>query len=150
MVIICIICIYVFIEQKQIEEYRNLIAKYQATEGSRSLIETIESKLLDLQSKLRTLQESKDKSTIGPSGAPPQQQTAGGSFYPRGGSSFYGRGSSGRGRFDSGARGTGSAGRGGRGGRVTGNLTLDNRTKTLLVSNSPVEFEKHAAAHFAR
>lgn len=123
-----------------------MISKISALEDSeknRSLIEGIESKLLDVQSKLRALHDEKNKTTAASlsSSAPPSVTAQGSS------GGFRGRGRGGRFAFDAsrGGRGGGRA-RGNRG----GNMSLDTRPKSLLISNAPEGFDKQAAAHFGR
>jgi hypothetical protein len=120
---------------------------YEDNETNRGSIETFEGKLLDVQSKLRVLQDEKSKSTGGVLGA--GQSSVGQGGYTRGGGRSM-RGGRGGGRSD---RGGGFATNRDRGrGRFAraGNLSFDSRPKTILISNAPIDFENQAAAHFAR
>lgn len=106
---------------------------FEENDANRSLIENMEGKLLDVQSKLRALQEEKNKSQLSPS----TTSTSAPSYR----APFRG----GRGRFDASFRGRGR----GRTGRAA-NMSLDTRPKTLIISNPPNDFESHAAQHFSK
>lgn len=122
---------------KQMDEFRGMIAKvsgFEAGEAKRGMIESLEGRLLDAQSKLRALEEDKLRTSAPAPGAASAQSLP-----------MYGRGGRGRGRFEGGrGRGRGRFARGG------GNLSLDTRPKTLLVSGAPADFENQAVAHFSR
>jgi hypothetical protein len=128
--------------QKQIEQYHSLIAKVAAqgdTDASRAAIETYESKLLDVQSKLRALEEDKARTTAAPATA-----TATTSSF----AAAPARGRGPPGRFDAG-RGRGRGRFAARGGGPS-SFSFDGRPKTLVVSNAPAGFEAHAMQHFSR
>ena len=106
---------------------------FEENDANRSMIENVEGRLLDVQSKLKALQEEKNKAS-GFSTATSPSATHRAPF--RGG----------RGRHDIVVRGRGR----GRAGRAT-NMSLDTRPKTLIISKPPEGFETQTAQqHFAR
>lgn len=107
---------------------------FEENDANRSMIENVEGRLLDVQSKLKALQEEKNKPSAGFSAATSPTTSHRAPF--RGG----------RGRHEVLARGRGR----GRAGRAT-NMSLDTRPKTLIITKPPEGFETQIAQqHFAR
>eukprot|EP01041_Mallomonas_annulata_P000419 gene419-756_t len=149
--------------QDQIELYKNMLSKLcsQSRTGSSPEIESIESKLVDLQLQLQSLREQHAMGSALSDGTGHMAGDRGSAGRGRGrgggGGGRFGRGTtpvfSGRSSWSAGAgvgadrgRGRGGRGRGGRG----GNQSIDNRPCTLLVQSPPGDFIHAVESHFSR
>jgi hypothetical protein len=126
--------------------------------------------MVDLQSQLRSVSEQRESGVV-PQTAPPAYGGRGRGYVPARGrgrgagsyaqysqypasqypTSYTGRGSS-RGRFSEDSRGWGRGRFGGRAaaGGNPGYMTIDNRTRSLVVSQPPEGLDSSALEHFSR
>ena len=120
-----------------------------------NLLESIEGKIVDLQSQLRLVKDQRETGVVPQQMMPPAYGGRGG----RGYSSGRGRGGSyppqyaGRGRGfteDSWGAGRGRGRFGGRGGRHPGYVAIDLRTRSINVFQPPEGFDASAKEHFGR
>ena len=123
-----------------------------------TLQESIEGKIVDLQSQLRLVRDQRETGVVPQKAVVPNQGGRGGRCVGRGrgrAATYYlpHNTSWGRGRgFPEGSRGAGR-GRGGFEGRAVagpGHLAVDNRTRSLVVFQSPEGFDASAQEHFSR
>lgn len=140
-----------------------MLAKLEASPDCSSrmtLQESIEGKIVDLQSQLRSVRDQRETGVVPQKTVPPNQGGRGGrgNFIGRGrgrAASYYPahNASWGRGRgFPEDSWGAGR-GRGGFEGRATvgpGHFAIDNRTRSLVVYQSPEGFDASAQEHFSR
>jgi hypothetical protein len=139
-----------------------MLAKLEAAsdDTSRTMLESIEGKIVDLQSQLRLVRDQRETGVVPQKAVIPSQGGRGGrgSFVGRGrgrAASYYPahNASWGRGRGfpeDSWGAGRGSGRGRGRSGAGPGHLTIDNRTRSLVVFQSPEGFDVSAQEHFSR
>lgn len=152
--------------QGQIDKYHEMITLLSKipSDKNTSTIEELESKIVDLQSQLRVIQEQQETGTL--QAAQPVQQSSSDSTFSGGRGGRGGRGAS-FGRFGRGftpyAGRSGGSGRmggrwhpGGRGGSVASkNMSIDNRPRSLLVPASewiqlPATFTANVKTHFSK
>ena len=140
-----------------------MLAKLEVSPDSSSrmtLQESIEGKIVDLQSQLMLVRDQRETGVVPQKAVLPIHGGRGGrgNFVGRGrgrAASYYPAHSAswGRGRgFPEASRGAGR-GRGGFEGRAEagpGNLAVDNRTRSLVVFQSPEGFDVSAQEHFSR
>jgi hypothetical protein len=127
------------------------LSEMEESDEKNRMMETIESKIMSLQSKLRAVKEKRqalengDPITASSSSAPEAVRAVSqGSDHSASGGRRPGGRVPGRGRWAPGGRGFGS----GRTGR--GNISLDFRPKAVIVHHVPEAFSSAAKQHFSR
>lgn len=150
--------------QGQIDRYHEMITLLNKTPSDKntSTIEELESKIVDLQSQLRVIQEQRETGAL--QAAQQAQQSQQAADMAGGGRGGRGRGGAGFGRFGRGfapyaGRGVGRMGgrwfpAGGRGAPPK-NMSIDNRPRSLLVPASewtqlPSTFTANVKSHFSK
>ena len=133
--------------QGQIDQFRGMMNKVEKICGTDEaekarMIESLESKVLDLQGQLQSVRQQRVSGQTGTSdveynGRSYKGGRSGGRNYYRGGKGRGGRGRGGKGYY-------------GRGGDKRGERTIDNRSKCLVVGNAPKDFLGNAHLHFSK